>query len=60
MYIREISKTGYNPLTEENIDSRRKVLHIEEELSIREDYREFIDRILKDSLKNDAEKYFFK
>lgn len=56
VYIREISKTGYNPLTEENTDSRRKVLHIEEELSIREDYREFIDRILKDSLKNDAEK----
>lgn len=56
IFIKEINKTGYNPVTIQYTASIRKTLHMEEKLSVRENYRSFIHAIVKDALKTDTKK----
>ncbi|UKB85236.1 hypothetical protein LF887_06315 [Chryseobacterium sp. MEBOG06] len=46
IYPKNEIKTGYNPITKENTVSTRKILYAEKNLSVKEDYRQFIQDIL--------------
>ncbi|HCN50657.1 MAG TPA: guanylyltransferase [Chryseobacterium sp.] len=56
IFIKETDKMGYNPFTKQNVASMRKTLHVEQELSVRENYRSFINAIVKNALKKDTKK----
>ncbi|WP_027386226.1 tRNA(His) guanylyltransferase Thg1 family protein [Chryseobacterium gregarium] len=45
IYNKEMSKTGFNPVTQEKVDYLRNELFVEKELMIREDYRRFLKGI---------------
>lgn len=47
MYSKEVVKHGFNPLTEITSECLRNELYLEKELPIRENYRLFLDNILK-------------
>lgn len=45
IYPKEVSKTGFNPVTKETVDYLRNELFVEKELMMREDYRRFLKGI---------------
>lgn len=47
IYNKEVSKTGFNPVTQEEIGCLRNELSVEKELMIREDYRRFLRGIFE-------------
>lgn len=46
IYNKEVSKAGFNPVTEEKVDCLRNELFVEKELMMRGDYRRFLKGIL--------------
>jgi tRNA(His) guanylyltransferase len=47
IYNKEVSKTGFNPVTQEKVDCLRNELFVERELMMREDYRMFLKDIFE-------------
>jgi tRNA(His) guanylyltransferase len=47
IYNKKVSKTGFNPVTQEKVDCLRNDLFVERELMMREDYRMFLKDIFE-------------
>jgi len=49
VYWKEVQKEGFNPITKEEVAATRRELFVDSELTMKEDYGVFIERILRDN-----------